>query len=88
MEKSSLALADSVQRMAGNGMSQREIAKALGISQATVSRLAKYQPSEQKGSLAHMIAQNAERRAILEQIYEAHHAGKDTSELWEQANAL
>jgi predicted transcriptional regulator len=73
MDKSSVNLAESARRMRESGMSQRDIAKALQISQPTVSRLLAYDPASEAGSLAAMIARNGKRREILDQIYEAYH---------------
>lgn len=88
MDKSSVNLAESARRMHESGMSQRAIASALQISQPTVSRLLAYDPASETGSLAHMIMRERERRAILDQTYEAYHNGEDVSELWAKASAL
>jgi predicted transcriptional regulator len=88
MDRSSVNLAESARRMRESGMSQRAIASALQISQATVSRLLAYDPASEPNSLAEMIARNKERRAILEQIYETYNRGEDTAALWAQANAI
>ena len=88
MDRKTLNQVDSVKRMSESGMSQRAIAKALQISQPTVSRLLNYEPASEAGSLAEMIAQNARRRALMDQIYQAYHRGEDISALETQANAI
>jgi transcriptional regulator with XRE-family HTH domain len=73
--------------MRERGLSQAEMARALGASQPTISRLLHYidsLSSEQAmriadepkpNELREMIAAEDKRRAIREQIYEAYHAG-------------
>jgi hypothetical protein len=79
-------------------MSQTEMARAIGDSQQTVSRLLAYFDSLSPGqqaqvtkerepsSLAAMIAEEDKRRAIRNEIYDAYHAGDQArvDELWRQ----
>jgi DNA invertase Pin-like site-specific DNA recombinase len=45
MDSATLRHADTVKRMAKNGMSQREIARVTDLSLATVNRLVNYDPA-------------------------------------------
>jgi transcriptional regulator with XRE-family HTH domain len=88
MDRETLKHAETIRRMSGNGMTQRAIAKAVGVSLSTVNRVLNTSPADEPNSLAEMIARNNERRAILEQIYETYNRGEDTAALWAQANAI
>ena len=78
MNKASLNLADSVKRMTDNGMSQRQIAAALGISQSSVSRLAKYDPAQEATSLTAMIEEENKCRAAREEAFSAFHGAQES----------
>jgi predicted transcriptional regulator len=103
VDKSTLKHLDTVQAMNKRGMSQRQIADAVGISLSTVNRLVNYNPASEPGSIDYMIAQNDKRRAKGEEIYAAYHrcgCGHDAARgekccnqgevdsLWEQVAAL
>ena len=51
---------ESVKAMTANGMSQRAIATALGISQSTVHRLLEEKDEERPGTLAHLFKRQRE----------------------------
>jgi transcriptional regulator with XRE-family HTH domain len=85
--------------MTKRGLKQSEIARALGLSQQSVSRLQQFIATlspdqlaalnrEQPTGLLEMIEREKQRRAIGDQIYEAHKRGDDTSALWDEYLAL
>ena len=90
MEKDSLKLAESVRRLRRSGMPQREVASRLQISQSTVSRLEKYEPAQESGSLAMMVAAEDKRRAIRDEIYEAYNDGdmERVNVLWREEQSI
>jgi predicted transcriptional regulator len=86
---------DSLRRLVGNGATQSEIARLLGVSQPTVSRIMKgwdIKPANEKGPLrgssrfrASKIAAVLQARSegmTAEQIANMLRVGKSTVELW------
>jgi hypothetical protein len=76
VEQETLRLAESVNRMIQQGMSQRAIAKALGVSQPTISRLSNIEPGEINSLLGFMgialMRGGPERRAALKAWQQKH----------------
>lgn len=75
------------------GVPDAQIAAQYNVSRQTINRLRHYlrdSPPVAANPLAEMIARNAERRAILDQIYDEYNANGESSkwaQLWAQANA-
>ena len=62
MDRETLKHAATVRQMSANGLSQREIAKAVGISTSTVNRLLNSTDTIEGNALTEMIKRNDERR--------------------------
>jgi transposase len=90
VEKETLKHAETVRQMYRNGLSQRQIATAIGISVSTVNRLINSTETLEGNALDAMIAQEDVRRAKRSEIHAAYRANdaERVAQLWEEYSAL
>lgn len=82
--------------MSERGLTQADMARALGLSQQSVSRLLRYMkglapvaPRTERRDLAEMMHAENMRRGLRDEIYDAYHAGDSATvtQLWAQLSA-